>query len=270
MFMFRPLPIAAFVLIAALSAAVAADTLPGKSPFAPPPEKARATAGTPAADADYELMGMVATPKGPLLSIARKDPKKGTLWIPVGGSREEIAVVSYDARHERAVIQVGGQKRTLAMRQAVVVAGENTAPETESSAEAAPTPEDADHAAPSNAPEPAPTEVPASSPDAADGPGAAPVPSPPPGSDEASAEEARNLVGDLMDIGRQQRQAYEDAAHAAGQSAAPEAGSTPSSDQPPAEATPDDASASSEDTPAATSDGDSAKPDHADTDPAGD
>jgi hypothetical protein len=254
---------ATVALVAALlpAFATAADPLPGKSPFGPPAETTKGGAAATAPDGDYELMGMVATPKGPMLSIARQGANKGTLWIPVGGSREEITVVSYDARHERAVIRVKGHSRTLTMRKSVIVAGENTAPEPEAepAPEAAPAPDSSTtETDPTAAAETLASD--ASSSDATANTAPAPEPSSPPASDEAAAEEARNLVSDLMDIGQQQRQAYEAAARAAGQTTAePEA--TPPTDESAVEPTPD-----SEPAPAAD---ESAQPTGSeDTDPA--
>jgi hypothetical protein len=217
--------------------ATAADPLPGKSPFGPPAETTKAGAAATAPDGDYELMGLVATPKGPMLSIARQGANKGTLWIPVGGSREEITIVSYDARHERAVIRVNGQSRTLTMRKSVIVAGENTAAEPEAAPEAAPAPDSATTETDSTAAAETPAAD-ASSSDATANTASAPEPSSPPASDEAAAEEARNLVSDLMDIGQQQRQAYEAAARAAGQTTA-EPEPAPPSDGSAVEPTPD-------------------------------
>ena len=234
---------ATVALVAALLPAVgmAADPLPGKSPFGPPVDTTKAGAEATASDGDYELMGMVATPKGPMLSIARQGANKGTLWIPVGGSREEITVVSYDARHERAVIRVSGQSRTLTMRKSVIVAGENAAsePEVAPAPEAAPASDaPATETDPAAATETPPADADATAPDATAHTAAGPEPSSPPASDEAAAEEARNLVSDLMDIGQQQRQAYEAAARAAGQSTA-EPESTPPADESTVEPTPD-------------------------------
>jgi len=169
---------------------------------------AEAAATGVADDAGYAFVGVVATAQGTLLSILREADNL-SFWIPVGGTRDDVTVVSYDARAERAVIRTAGQTLTLPLRDAGVAPGENEIA-----------------AAPSPAEETGETVPPSEPPASADGDNAAPAApeAEPPEPSDAEAEqatEARMLVSDLLDIGQQQREAYEAAQKAAGHAAAP-------------------------------------------------
>jgi hypothetical protein len=110
---------------------------------------------------------------------------KHSRWIPVGGITDGIHVISFDAAHDVAVVNVGGTIKELAMRKATI------APLGGSSiAVAAP-----------------PASLPAPPAVVADAPAAAP-------SAQNLAQEqreARMLVSDLLEIGVQQRKAYQEA-----------------------------------------------------------
>ncbi len=108
--------------------------------------------------------------------------EKRSRWIAVGGKLGDLQVVSCDVDAEQAVIRVGGQLKTLALPKAAV-----------STAAAAMGPE--------TATTPAPALATADNPVAADKAL----------TDEEQAREARMLVSDLLEIGMQQRKAYEDA-----------------------------------------------------------
>lgn len=187
-------------------------------------------------DAGYALVGVVATAQGTLLSILREADNL-SFWIPVGGTRDDVTVVSYDARAERAIIRTAGQTLTLPLRDAGVAPGENeiaaVPSPAEGTGETVPPPEpppsaDGDNAAPAAAPEEEPP--------------------PPPDSEAEQAMEARMLVSDLLDIGQQQREAYEAAQKAAGHASAP---ADPTAEPAPAEAHEETPAPPSEDSSAA-------------------
>jgi hypothetical protein len=187
----------------------------------PPPADAAgedaAVAETPATDdAGYALVGVVATTQGTLLSILREADNL-SFWISIGGTRDDVTVVSYDARTERAIIRTAGQTLTLPLRDAGVAPGENEIA-------AAPSPAEGTG-------ETVPPPEPPASPDGDNAAPAAPEAEPPapPDSEAEQATEARMLVSDLLDIGQQQREAYEAAQKAAGHAPA-------SAEMPPEEA----------------------------------
>lgn len=97
---------------------------------------------------------------------------KRSWWLPVGGGNDELSIVSYDDRSEQATVRSHAATMTLALREARIQAS----------------------AAPSFAAVP-PDPVPLSS-----------------LTPKQQATEARMFVSDLLEIGQQQRKAYE-AAH---------------------------------------------------------
>ena len=167
-----------------------------ESPFLPP-AGATASAKTAAASG-YELVGMTEVGKNVLLSINRQSDKH-SLWVAVGKTVGELTVVSYDPASESAVIRADNQTLTLTLRKGNVVAGPAVQPF------AAPTP------APAFAPA-SPSAVPALSPVV--------VPTKPMTLQEEKETEARMLVTDLLEIGQQQRKAYEEAQRQAAKRAA--------------------------------------------------
>ena len=162
-----------------------------ESPFLPPanaagPKKTEATA--------YELAGMSVAGKATLLSITRVRDKRST-WVPVGQTVGEISAISYDPKTDQAIIRAEGQLLTLTLRKAAVV-----------SMPAARTP----GVIAARAPQPTPVAI----------------PPPPANVQEEKETEARMLVTDLLEIGQEQRKAYEEAQRQAAAKDAKAAGGT--------------------------------------------
>lgn len=178
--------IAALIPVMAVAVEAAAQTPIKDSPFLPPATAAAATkGGTP-----YELAGMSVAGKATLLSITRVRDKR-SFWVPVGQTVGEITAVSYDPKTDQATIKAEGQLLTLSMRKSVVVS-----------------------APVSRQPAPAPTPVfrPATLP-------AVSIPPLPATEQEEKETEARMLVTDLLEIGQEQRRAYEEAQRQAAEKA---------------------------------------------------
>lgn len=178
------LPLRRFVLPwltgSALCLAAPAEPTAATSPFLPPPDAPAAASAT--APADYEFVGMTALGQETLLGIVRTSDKR-SFWIPLGRTANDITAVSFDNKSDRAVIRVDGRSYTLSMRQSVIVPLEPTVT-------ASPPP-----AAAPAAPGTPPAGVP-------------PAPLTP---QQEKEMEARMLVTDLLEIGQQQRKAYEEA-----------------------------------------------------------
>jgi hypothetical protein len=171
----RPALVAGVFLAAA--ACGLAQALPKSSPFLPPAAAAGPAQSGPGA---YEFVGMTTLGDQTLLGINRQQDKR-SFWIPVGKTVGEITAVSYDAKTDQAVIRAGGQTITLLLRKGGVLPG--------IAATVAPTP------APLVANAPTPVTVPTR----------------PLSVQEEKEMEARMLVTDLLEIGQQQRKAYEEA-----------------------------------------------------------
>lgn len=185
-----------FAGLLALAGIARADSLPKDSPFVPP---AGTAAAAPAADAGYAFTGMTQLGRDTLLGFARLSDKR-SVWVPLGKTVGDLTAVAYDAKTDTATIQVDGKVLTLTMRHgSVASAGAAAAP--------APAP-----AAPALQSEPVaivPAPPPASTVPA---PASSTPPAPPPPLTTADKEtEARMLVTDLLEIGLQQRLAYEEA-----------------------------------------------------------
>jgi hypothetical protein len=155
-------------------------TLVASSPFAPA-GSAAAAGGAPAEA--YDLAGSSIEGSTVLVCIFDRQAKHSE-WIPVGGVSGAIHVISYDSLHDRAVVTISGARKELGLRNAPVLAG-------------------------------APFEM--ALPIASMTP---PVVNPGPAiplSPETKASlahdqnEARMLVSDLLEIGVQQRKAYQEA-----------------------------------------------------------
>ena len=176
--------------LAMLATFASAQPLPKESPFAGP--VVSATAKAPAAD--FELLGMSVVGKTTLIGISRTSDRH-SFWIPLGGTIAEITAVSFNAKTDEAVIRIGGQPLTLSMRRASITPATSAAPTAASVA----------------APGPAPS-----------------LPMPSMTAQEEKEMEARMLVSDLLEIGQQQRRAYEAAQKAA---AAQPAAAQPAADK---------------------------------------
>ena len=159
-------------------AAQAQTALPKDSPFMPAPGTAAAVA---AANETIELTGFSGTGQTTIVCVIDMQVKR-SYWIPVGSTVEGIKVLSFDATRDQATVTVAGQQKTLRLRKATVAAAGTAA----------------SFAAPAPAPAAAPTQ-------------GVPQPPPAPGSIAQQETEARMLVSDLLEIGIQQRKAYEEA-----------------------------------------------------------
>ncbi len=181
--MIRPSQLAVLALAAALAGRAPAQApLTKDSPFLPPAGSAEAA---PAANESLTLTGVSGLGKNALVCIYDTQAKRG-YWIPVGTTTEGIKVLNYDNARDQAVITVGGQQKLLTLRNSSIAnAGSNPgqpAPSFASPTTAMPTPTQG-----------------------------TPQPPPPPGSVAQQETEARMLVSDLLEIGMQQRKAYEEA-----------------------------------------------------------
>lgn len=180
-----------------------AQDLPASSPFLPP---AGASAPVAAAAAGYDLVGMTIVGADTLVSVFRLSDQR-SLWVPVGKTVGEVTAVSYDPAKDEAVIRVGEQVLTLVMRKGAVRHGTTVSP-----------------------PQVTPL-IPAGS-NAGVTPAAVAVPMKPLTQQEEKEMEARMLVSDLLEIGQQQRKAYQEAqrqaaaAKSAAARSAPPAGSS--------------------------------------------
>jgi hypothetical protein len=182
---FRLLRVPALAALWSAAAAFGQGALVGNSPFMPSGGAAGAASGPAEA---YELAGSSVQGSSVTVCIFERQAKRSQ-WIPVGGISDGIHVISYDARHDKAVVAIGGAIKELTLRKSTVASlGPPQA------ARAGPVP--AETAAP-------PAMISSATPA---GPPPAPATSP-----AQEQREARMLVSDLLEIGVQQRKAYQDA-----------------------------------------------------------
>jgi hypothetical protein len=171
----------------------AQSTLVTESPFAP----AGGTASVANAPAEaFELAG--SSVQGGAVSVCIFErQKKHSLWIPVGGDVDGVHVISYDVAHDVAIVTVAGSRKELSMRKSVVASA----------------------GAPASGRTPvaiggsADMPVPIASAQIQTGPAVV-----------QDQKEARMLVSDLLEIGVQQRKAYQDAKLKAAQGPPPSQG----------------------------------------------
>jgi hypothetical protein len=156
--------------------------LVSNSPFAPSGSAGSGATGTPEA---YELAGSSVVGSEVSVCIFERQAKH-TEWIPVGGISNGVHVISYDVAHDRAVVSIGGARRELTLRKAAIAA---LSPSAATSMAVAAAPE-------------APAAPQATVGSAATAPSADPA---------REQTEARMLVSDLLEIGVQQRKAYQEA-----------------------------------------------------------
>jgi hypothetical protein len=127
--------------------------------------------------------------------------KQRSRWIAVGETAAGIEVVSCDVKNDRALVRVGGQSKVLALRKsatAPAVAGGNGMTV------------QADASAASIAASLTPPSAVAYAGPLPNTPSAVPPPSTAPLAEQVYQErEARMLVSDLLEIGVEQRKAYE-------------------------------------------------------------
>lgn len=171
---------AAFALFGCAATAFGQGMLAGNSPFMP----SAGAGGTGAAPGEaYELAGSSVQGSNVMVCVYERQAKRSQ-WIPVGGISDGIHVISYDASHDKAVVSIAGAIKELALRKATVAS-----------------------LGPSPVPRPAPpaSELPAAP---AQISSATPAPA---RSAVEEQREARMLVSDLLEIGVQQRKAYQEA-----------------------------------------------------------
>ena len=179
----RRLLVSALAALGGTAAAFGQGTLVGNSPFMPSGSAASAGAGPAEA---FELAGSSVQGSNVSVCIFERQAKHSQ-WIPVGGIADGIHVIGFDALHDKVVVGIGGTIKELSMRKATVA-----------SMGATPVPR---AAPPMGDPVPAPAQVSSS----------APAPAGPVASPAQQQREARMLVSDLLEIGVQQRRAYQDA-----------------------------------------------------------
>jgi hypothetical protein len=154
------------------------------SPFLPPAH-AGGAAGAGRGPQAFELAGASITSNGTDVCIYDVQAKRSR-WITVGSTSDQIQVVSYDPDKDQVVIRANGVQTSLELRKTTV---ESLGPAGQAAAFAMP-------AAPALTVNPSPPPVlPFKTPEVA-----------------KQEREARMLVSDLLEIGIQQRKAYEEAA----------------------------------------------------------
>jgi hypothetical protein len=159
--------------------------LVSSSPFAPAGGAAGTKAAAPAED--YELSGSSVQGSQVTICVFERQ-KKHSEWIAVGGDSGGIHVVSYDPAQDTAVVTISGARKQLSMHKSAVVSSNPAA----------------GGRAPGGQVAPAAAPV---APIASAGP-EAPANLTAAGRDQ---REARMLVSDLLEIGVQQRKAFQDA-----------------------------------------------------------
>lgn len=177
----RCLCLPALAVFGCVAAAFGQGPLVGNSPFMPS-GAAAAAAGAGAGEA-YELAG--SSVQGSDISVCIFERQaRHSQWIPVGGIADGIHVISFDILRDKAVVAIAGSIRELTMRKATVAS------------QGAPV---MARAAPQGSEPVAPTvQIAAANPA-------------PARSAVEEQREARMLVSDLLEIGVQQRKAYQDA-----------------------------------------------------------
>lgn len=169
---------------------LAADEASQPSPFLPASGSAAQTAPDPSAG--YEFVGVTATQTQTLVSIRRLSDQR-SVWIPVGQTVAEITVVAYNPTRDEVTLRTPNASLTLRLH--------DHAPATASARDN-----------PRSLPEPA-AAMSTLAPIA--------VPTKPLSAQAEKELEARMLVTDLLEIGQQQRKAYEEARREAATKAAP-------------------------------------------------
>jgi hypothetical protein len=190
----RGLRLAVMAAMGCAGTLFAQSTLVTESPFAP----AGAMAGVASAPAEaYELAG--SSVQGGEISVCIFErQKKHSQWIPVGGDVDGVHVISFDVAHDVAVVTISGSRKELSMRKSVVASA------SPSPAVRTPVPIGGS---------PADMPIPIASAPNQTGPVAI-----------QDQKEARMLVSDLLEIGVQQRKAYQDAKLKAAQGSPPSPG----------------------------------------------
>jgi len=142
---------------------------------------ATAPAAATAEASAYEFTGVIIAGKSVMVNITDVGAKRST-WVTIGQSADGLDALSYDAKIESVVVRIASQTKTLLLKKPAVAA--------------------------SSGPVVATVAV------------APLVPLPPPSTPQEAEREARMLVSDLLEIGIQQRKAYEEAQRKAAEEAA--------------------------------------------------
>lgn len=162
-----------------IGAALLAPTLRAdistESPFQP--TGAGEAPGTGAGET-WQLAGMFMSDDKPQVCLFHEG-KKQSVWLPVGGRVDDLTVVSCDIAKDTVVVRTATGEKTLRLKKSQGPAEGTVA------------------ALPPVAPPPPPTVAPAAP--------AEPL------TPEEQVEEARNFIGDMLEIGQRQRIAYEEA-----------------------------------------------------------
>jgi len=172
----------AAALVAGAGLAAGQSSLVGVSPFLP---AGSGPAGSAARPADtFELAGVAATGSEVEVCIFERATKRSR-WIAVGETQDGIKVLRYDGATDHATVTVEGAVKELYLRKASVASNGVQAP---------------------------PVFAPTFAPPVQAAPAMVQLPLSDAKRDEKHDEkEARMLVSDLLEIGIQQRKAYEDA-----------------------------------------------------------
>ena len=186
-----------FALATGLLMRAADMDLTRESPFLP----AGGTAAAPAESATLQLAGIsVIEPQIYVLLVDTANAGKSrSRWLAVGAKVDDLAVLSCDVDKDEAVVRVGSEVKTLALRKPAGAKG-------------GPIP-----GLPSQSP-----PMPLVGPAGGVMPQVAPLVT-----REEKEREARMLVSDLLEIGMRQRKAYEEAQRKAAEDAAKKGGGSP-------------------------------------------
>jgi hypothetical protein len=182
-------------VLAGIDAARAQVRLSANSPFLPGPSLANDAGGPPD---EYQLAGATMSEKSAAVCIY-DTVSRHSRWITVGTTEGGIQVLSYDSANDLATVKVNGTQKVLAQRKATVVArAVPFAPAPAPVVAAVMDPASQNNGAANQAPIVNPAEA-GKSPEVV-----------------KQEKEARMLVSDLLEIGLQQRKAYEEAQKKAG------------------------------------------------------
>jgi hypothetical protein len=185
-FMVRCLRVPALAVLAC-SGTLFAQPLAADSPFG---STGTGSASASAPQEAFELAGAMVQGSDVSVCIFERQ-KKRSQWIPVGGNSDGVQVVSYDDAHDTAIVMIAGGRKQLAMRKDTV---------------ASTTPSQL-----GRGPQMASAPTASTGPIAVASSDSAP-PFPVTAATAANDQrEARMLVSDLLEIGVQQRKAYQDA-----------------------------------------------------------
>jgi hypothetical protein len=180
--------------LGSVTLAWAGTTLVGDSPFAPVAGSA-SSGSTSSAPEAYELEGSAVQGTAIAVCILDRSAHRSS-WISVGETQNGIHVESYDSQKDKAVVTIAGTRRELNLKKPSYGGAAQVPATLTRNATTVGTPVAVTAPPP---PETEPTGTPG-------------VPAPPPRTQaERDQQEARMLVSDLLEIGMQQRKAYQEA-----------------------------------------------------------